>query len=333
MSRSACSADYSHRRARSGSGLVQEKMDITLISHSMIQLFIIMGIGYIIYKAGMLDRDMNRKLTRILLDVTLPAFILASVLQQSGERDIGILGQAMAATVLFFVGVPLLGFLLVKLMRVPLEQQGLYMFMYTFSNVGFMGFPVVEALFGPEGVLYAAIFNIGFNIAAFTVGVIQINYGRPGSAGGIEWKKLLSPGVLCSVLALVIYLTDISMPADIVRVLDMVGAITSPLAMLLVGGTLAGIRVREVFSDLRVYPFSIIKLIVLPVIVWAAMRIVIREPFLLQVYTILFLMPVANNSVLFSLLYDNDENLAARAVFITTLLSLVTAPGMLYFLT
>ncbi|MBR2778933.1 MAG: AEC family transporter [Firmicutes bacterium] len=307
-------------------------MDIAVIAHSMIQLFVIMGLGYIMFKAGMLDRELNRKLTRILLDVTMPAFILASVLQQTGERDFGVIGQALAVTAAFYVLVPLLAFLLVKIMRVPLEQQGLYMFMYTFSNVGFMGFPVIEALFGAEGILYAAIFNIGFNIAAFTLGVIQINYGRSGSAGGIDLKKLLSPGVLCSVLALVFYLLNVRLPGDIVLALDMVGAITSPLAMILVGGTLAGIRVKEVFTDLRVYPFTLVKLILLPLPVLFGMSLLIKDMLLMQVFTVLILMPVANNSVLFSLLYDNDENLAARAVFITTLLSMVTVPGMLYFL-
>ncbi len=307
-------------------------MDIAVIAHSMIQLFVIMGLGYIMFKAGMLDRELNRKLTRILLDVTMPAFILASVLQQTGERDFGVIGQALAVTAAFYVLVPLLAFLLVKIMRVPLEQQGLYMFMYTFSNVGFMGFPVIEALFGAEGILYAAIFNIGFNIAAFTLGVIQINYGRSGSAGGIDLKKLLSPGVLCSVLALVFYLLNVRLPGDIVLALDMVGAITSPLAMILVGGTLAGIRVKEVFTDLRVYPFTLVKLILLPLPVLFGMSLLIKDMLLMQVFTVLVLMPVANNSVLFSLLYDNDENLAARAVFITTLLSMVTVPGMLYML-
>lgn len=307
-------------------------MDIAVIAHSMIQLFVIMGLGYIMFKAGMLDRELNRKLTRILLDVTMPAFILASVLQQTGERDFGVIGQALTVTAAFYVLVPLLAFLLVKIMRVPLEQQGLYMFMYTFSNVGFMGFPVIEALFGAEGILYAAIFNIGFNIAAFTLGVIQINYGRSGSAGGIDLKKLLSPGVLCSVLALFFYLLNVRLPEDIVLALDMVGGITSPLAMILVGGTLAGIRVKEVFSDLRVYPFTVVKMILLPLPVLFGMSLLIKDMLLMQVFTVLVLMPVANNSVLFSLLYDNDENLAARAVFITTLLSMVTVPGMLYIL-
>ena len=122
------------------------------------------------------------------------------------------------------------------------------------------------------------------------------------------------------------------LPEDIVLALDMVGAVTSPLAMILVGGTLAGIRVKEVFSDLRVYPFTVVKLILLPLLVMAGMRLVIRDELLMQVFTVLLLMPVANNSVLFSLLYDNDENLAARAVFITTLLSMATVPCMMSFL-
>ncbi len=298
----------------------------------MIQLFLIMALGYLLYKIHFTDKELNRKLTRILLDVTMPALILSTVLEQTGNRDMGSLKEALGFTAFFFTAVPLAAVLIVKVMRVPLEQQGLYMFMMTYSNVGFMGIPVVNAMFGSEGILYAAIFNIGFNIASFTIGVIQINYGRSKDGKLIDIRKLLSPGVLFSVLALVFYILDIGMPADVVNVIDMVGGITSPLAMILVGGTLASIEVKSVFTEFRIYPFTLVKQIMVPAAVFFAMNAVIDDPLLRSVFTVLSLMPVANNSVLFSITYGNDEQLAARAVFITTFLALFTVPFMLLIL-
>lgn len=300
--------------------------------HSMIQLFLIMALGYLLYKVKITDADINRKLTRIILDVTCPALILSSVIEQSGDRDMGNVVVAMIYTAAFFIVVPLFAILLVKIMRIPKEQQGLYMFMTTYSNVGFMGFPVTNALFGPEGVFYAAIFNIGFNLATFTIGVIQINYGIKGDDDKerlIDLKKLLSPGVVFSILALVIYLLNIPVTEDIAVVCDMVGGITSPLAMILVGGTLASIEIRSVFTEYRIYPFMVIKQILLPLGVCFLMGLFVKEPMLRNAFTVLALMPVANNSVMFSILYGNNEQIAARNVFITTLAAIITVPFML----
>lgn len=220
---------------------------------------------------------------------------------------------------------PILGFIIVKVMKIPLPQQGLYIFMTVFSNIGFMGFPVMKAIFGNEAVFFTAIFNMIFNLFVFTAGIVIMNYGT-GQNVKLDPKNLLSPGVIASLVALLIYFTGIHFPDVISSTVTMVGDITTPMAMLLIGSTLANIPLKEVFTELKIYPYTIIKQIIVPVIAYPILKMIIGDPLILGITLIMISMPVANSAVLFATEYDGDVSLAAKTVFMTTLLSVVTIP-------
>ncbi len=305
-------------------------MEVEVILHQMLQLFIIMFLGYILYKVKLIDRDMIKKLTKLLLHVTLPAMILASVLEQEdSQRDIGAVAEVFAVGAAVYILLPLAGILVVKLMRLPKKDQGLYAFMLAYSNIGFMGFPLMDALYGKTAVFYAAIINIAFNISVFTLGVILMQIGRREDRKGLEMKKLLTPGVSISLLSVVFYLLNLRLPEDIVSVVSSVGNVTTPLAMILIGATLATMDFRSIFNDWHVYPFAAVRQMLLPLIFWPVLHFFIRDTFILSVVYILLLLPIANTSVLFATEYDGNEQLAAKSVFITTALAIVTVPLML----
>lgn len=304
-------------------------MEIEIILHQMLQLFIIMFLGYVLHKVKLIDHDFIKKLTKLLLNVTLPATIFSSVLQQESERDMGAVGEVFLIGVAVYVVLPVVSLLAVKLMRLPKKDRSLYAFMMTYSNIGFMGFPLMDALYGQTAVFYAAIINIIFNISVFTCGVLMMNAGKDGGNTKLKWRNLLSPGVSVSTLSVAVYLLNISFPEDIKSVVSSVGNITTPLAMILIGATLATMDVKSIFNDWHVYFYSAVKQIVIPLLFWPALKFLIHDPFILAVVFILILMPVANTSVLFATEYDGDEKLAAKTIFITTVMSIVTVPLLL----
>ncbi|MNP50372.1 Membrane transport protein [compost metagenome] len=106
----------------------------------------------------------------------------------------------------------------------------------------------------------------------------------------------------------------------------MVGSITTPIAMMLIGSTLANIDIKEVFTEFRIYPYTIIKQILIPLAAYPILSYFITNPLILGVALINLAMPVANSAVLFATQYDGDLKLAAKSVFITTLLSVFTIP-------
>ena len=301
-------------------------MDINIIITQMTILFIIMALGYLVFKLKIVDEDFTKKFSSLVINLTMPAMLLSSVLEITERQStFDVLLALCIAFVMFFIILPLAGLVLVKIFRIKRASSGLYIFMTAYSNVGFMGFPVIEALSGPVGLFYAAIYNLMFNLAIFTLGVWLMNKDKPQKAG-FDFKLLLTPGVIASLLAIVLYFINIKPPVLICATIKSVGSVTSPSAMLIIGCTLAKMDIKSVFSDWKIYPWTIVKQLVIPILLWIPSSMIITNETLLTVTFILFAMPVANNAVLFANMYDGDSSLAARSVFITTLFSLVTVP-------
>lgn len=304
-------------------------MELSIIISQMIQLFLILFLGYFLFKIGLFNREMNRRLTKLLLNVTLPATILNSVLSQAQRPPEQDVAMTFLIAIILYLALPCVSFLLVKILRLPREDQGMYAFMSTYGNVGFMGFPVIEAVFGADGVFYASIFNILFHISCFSAGILMIYYGSAKKAA-LDWKKLISPSTVLSAAAVIVYLLNLHLPAAIAGTVRTVGAITTPLAMMLIGSTLATMNIRQIFGDWHVYPFAIARQFVLPLLVSPLLQIAIPNAYLRGITFVLFIMPVANTSVLFATEHQKNEQLAAKTVFITTLMTLFTVPLLLW---
>lgn len=304
-------------------------MEISIIISQMIQLFLILFLGYFLFKIGLFNKDMNQRLTKLLLNVTLPATILNSVLSQTEHLPENSVLMTFVIAIIMYLALPFISFLLVKILRLPKDDQGMYIFMSTYGNIGFMGFPVIEAVFGTEAIFYAAIFNILFHISCFSAGIWMIHYGTSQKAS-MNWRKLISPSTVFSVAAVIIYLLDLHFPSVLSDTVHTVGVITTPLAMMLIGSTLATMNMREIFGDRHVYPFAAVRQFILPLLLWPLLSGLITDPYLLGITFVLFIMPVANTSVLFATEYHGNEQLAAKTVFITTIMTVITVPLLLY---
>lgn len=305
-------------------------IDIVVISNQMIKLFLIICVGFILYRIKLIDEEFRHKLTKLLLNVTMPALMLSSVMKEENSHDMGrVLEMFGLSIVIFAIALPIISMIIVKILPISKKQQGLYMFMNSFSNVGFMGFPIIHAVFGEGAMLDAAIVNLIFNLAVFTFGITMINYGTE-QKDKFNIKKLLTPGIFSSVIAIIIYFSGITFPQVLSDTCSMIGEITSPIAMIIMGATLGRMDIKAVFSEWKVYPFTAIKQILIPILFWYVLKLFITDEYILGFMMIMLSMPVANTAVLFATEYKNDENLAAKTVFITTLMSLISIPFIMY---
>ena len=194
-------------------------MNISILLNQLITLFLLMGLGFFLYRIHMMPREFNKQATRLLLNVTMPALILNSVLTTEEK--------APGKTVFLVL-------LIAKLLFVPKKQLGLYIFMTVFSNTGFMGFPLINALLGKEAVFYTALFNIIFNLSAYSYGILLVNHGSDRSVK-LNLRLLMSPGILLSLLAVVLYFVPVPLHVSVTDAIGYVGSLTTPLAMLLIG--------------------------------------------------------------------------------------------------
>lgn len=311
-------------------------IDITVLVNQLIQLFLIICIGYFVFKIDILNETVNKHINSLVINVTMPLMIISSVLAMNDRPASSIIAILFAVSIGFFIIMPILAFIIVKIMlktmHIVKSRQGVYMFMMIFSNVAFMGMPILNAACGEDGptaVFYAAVLNIFFNLSVFTYGVIIIGYGDTVKTT-LKFKDLLSPGILSSIIAIVIYALNIHFPSTIENVIDTVGDLTSPLAMLLVGSTLASMRLKEVFNEWRVYVFSAIKQFILPILLYPVFRLCIGDDLLFNVMFIEFLMPIANIALMLATEHGLDYKFVSKTIFISTLMSLISIPLVIY---
>ncbi|MCD8321552.1 MAG: AEC family transporter [Oscillospiraceae bacterium] len=299
-------------------------MEISSVFEQMLVLLILLLVGVAAAKTGVVDQETNRRLTRFALVFPQSAQIISSVVGEDLDISAGqLLGVFGAACVMY--GVPIaLGFLTPVLYRFKKEDRGIYSFMTIFGNVGFMGFPVAETLFGSKGLFYAAILNMPFNLLAYTLGISLLHRGQGKTK--ISWRQLLNAPLISAIIAIVLLLTKIHIPTPVADAIDLLGDTIVPLAMIIIGASLGSQKMSEVFGDWRAYAFAPVRLLVAPVLVWAALRLFITDTVLLGTMTVLAAMPVASFATMLSIQYGGNERIASRTVFVTTVLSVVTIP-------
>ena len=294
----------------------------------MVMLFTIIIIGYLVKKAGFVSLDFQKKLSTFILEVTMPLLILSSAFKAdttgAGERIP--MTFLIAATV--FAVLPFAGKLIARIIRSPRNQYNIYEFMTIFSNVSFMGFPVISAIFGVDALIYAVVFNLIFSLVQFTYGVMLFK----GEKLTFDPKVFMTPVIISSILGLIIFIAGFNIGGPVVQAFSSVGNITTPLSMLVIGFSLSDIPLRDAFTDARVYVFTLIKQVILPIVAYFILRIFVKDELILGVSVIIIAMPVAAMTVILANQYDHYTDIATKGVFLTTLASVITIPLITYLL-
>ena len=303
-------------------------MNVNALSEQMVLLFVLIFVAYIASKVGLLPKNSNKVIADLVVNITNPATILYAVGTSSHALSNGAVLGILGLTIVVLGGQMLLGSGYTKALRLKADTAGVYRFMLVFSNCGFLGYPVLRALYGGEAVFVASMYVLIFQILSFTYGVRQISAGSAASRE-FDIKKFCTPMVITSLLALVLYLTNVRFHAMVLETLSLLDRITSPASMLVIGCVLASYPLKTIFGRWHVYLFCVVRLIVIPVIVWAILRLFITDSLILGVMVVLSAMPAATNTVLLTAKYGGDEPTAASGLFLSTLLSLITLPVLL----
>lgn len=304
-------------------------MDIQALFEKMVVLFTILFAGFFCGKAGIMDVESNKSLSRLVANLTNPMLVLASVM--TDERLLSP-AEVLQVTLLaagcyaFLIASSLL---LPRLLHLNARESGPYRFFYIFSNIGFMGYPLVRAMFSEGAMFHLTIFVLFFQLVCWSYGAQTISgEGR----FRLSWRILKTPCVLSALLAYAIYLSGVHIPRIVADVVKTTGEITSPLAMLILGCALSQCSLRDVFGRPKLYLLALIKLIVVPLAAFFVLRTFIKDPLLLSLTTVVLAMPAATNATILTYQNHGDDRLAASGVFLTTLLSVATVPGLMLLL-
>lgn len=285
-------------------------------------ILILILVGCFITKRGMLTERGASEITTVLIKLVTPCVIINSFIGTEGALDASLLAMAMVLPALWsMLGVGM-SYLVFK--KEPLERQKVLRFSLIFSNVGFMGIPLVQGLVGDKGVIYASFGVVVFNVLCWTYG-----YSMMSGGAKMNLKTLvLNPGVVGLAFGLPLYFLKVQLPQVVSEPLGLISDLNTPLAMLVIGTYIAKADLHSFMSDKSVYTASFLRLIAAPAI-YLALLVLIQPGEALFVSTMVqAATPVAANTVLFAVQYKRDSELASKLVAVSTVLSILSIPVM-----
>lgn len=288
----------------------------------MIVILCGIGAGYLANRLGIMGGEIDQRFTKLILTITLPAMTVGAVATSHDLPDTATMLGILKVAAVFYPLAFLVAAVIPLLLGGPPEQRGVWRFAVCFSNVGFIGIPVSTLFFGEEALIYAVILMLPFNLLSYSFGMLMLT----GGIGDFSWKRLLSPCVVSSFLALVLTLARLRPPALVGECLEFVGDITVPMSLLIIGSLLAGLPMGQVFTSLQLWCLAAVRLLLLPVLLFLLLRLLNTEHIVLQVAVIQMAMPVAANGTMLCMEYGGDQHCMAQATFLTTLLAMVTVP-------
>ncbi|MCC0633612.1 MULTISPECIES: AEC family transporter [unclassified Clostridioides] len=294
-------------------------------------LFIIILVGYFVRKFNLLDEHCTSKLSNLTMTIFLPSMIISSMQINFDNKMIQkILLLLFISLVMYIVSI-IIAFLLKYILKCEdAKDLGIYQYIVVFSNVAFMGYPVIEAVLGHEAIFYTAIFNLPFNLFSFTLGIYLLSKGS--TTKGFSMKSLISPATIAVVIGLFLFITGLRLPQFINDPLKMLGNMTTPISMIIIGSLLANSSAIDCFVNKRLYLVTIVRLLVLPVIIYFILKGWVNDKMILAIPVVISSMPAAANTAIFANQYDSNVTLASQCVFFTTLFSIISIPFISIFL-
>lgn len=302
-----------------------------MLLSQMTILFLVVIAGYICGRTRLMTAPLSKGLSGLIVNLTCPCLVLASTMGDAMPDRRLIIPLLIVGTATYAILLPASAYL-PRLWGCQDPERGLHSFMLTFGNVGFIGYPVVASVFGPEAVFYAAILNVPNTISVFVWGARFIA-GRDVS--GSLLSRLVTPAMIGTYLSIIVVCTAWRAPHIIAQPITMIGNITVPASLLIIGYSISQIPAKHMAGGPHVWITSFCRLLVMPLLVFAVFQLIVLaipgasivfDPSIVRINTLIIAMPVASFGTIFCLKYGVDETVMAQGTFLTTVLSLATIP-------
>lgn len=310
-------------------------MDIGIIFGQMLVLLAMMLIGVFVYKKNWIGAQGEGNISKLVVNVLNPFLVVSGVLGDTDaiSRD-KIVGN-LQLVILYYVIAIVFGVLLAWLLHPPKHLRSIYTLMATFSNLGFMGIPVARSLYGSEGVVYVSFYILIYNVIVYTYGMSLARRAAReknglDTAGGSDiatsLKRIVNPGVVAALLALVIFAAGIKIPAPVVSLCNYMGDATIPLSMMMIGVSIAKADLRSYIKDVRMYLFIVLRMVALPIFIALAMKNLGFDAVVFGVFIIELAMPIGSIIGLFAKECGADDAYCMKGTVLSTLASIFTIP-------
>lgn len=297
-------------------------MDIMVVFQTMLKLFLLLVLGFVLFKCHIFDEYTNKKISALIVNVASPMLIISSIAGVEGSNK-SIVFLMIGAGILMYIGFIILGKIINRLFPFPKKDWPVYECMVVFANTGFMGYPVLLDVFGQEAVFYASLIHMAFNFFVYTYAIMCLTKGDD-SEFKLNFKQLLTPGIILIFVGIFIYLFDIQLPSVLMDTINSVGSLTAPLSMMMIGSSLAVYPIKDSFTDWRSYVFAFVRLMIVPFVTMIMCRLLHIDAYYANITIITNAMPVGSMVLMLATQYNANVKIVTRNIVVSTLLSVIT---------
>lgn len=300
----------------------------TAIIETVISLFIMILVGVYAGKTNIIDEKLNKGLTDVLIKIALPFMIVSSFIFTYEDNIKTNVIKTFYYSFIAYIIVAIISYLL--LLPIKKEKKTILHFANIFTNTGYVGFPILNSIYGPEGVIYGSIFNMFFVIFMWTYGIMVFK----GSFSRNNLKKeikniIFNPSIIAVFIGILIMLFDLEINRSILYSINTIGKITGPLSMIIIGVILSNIKIKRFLKDLTIYYAVIVKLLLIPIFIYLISIPLVAPSKAINSVIIMTAMPASAMTSILAESFHREKEYAAVIVSITTLLSLITVPIIL----
>lgn len=291
-----------------------------------LMMFLLVGIGFFVRKKGIIGGTARKELVNFCLYITLPFNIFHSFRM---DWDSGMLA-AFLEVLLLSIGYNVISIFISFLFyhRSEFRRQKPLRYGTIVSNGGFLGNPVIEGIYGMEGLFYASVFMLPVRIVMWSIGTSCF---LKGSRENLVKKVLTHPCIAAIYLGLAAMISGIEFPVFLENTVTGISSCNTPLSMMLIGMMLAEMDPKGMLDRTMAF-YTAVRLVLIPAVIFGITRFLPISPLLRGITVIIAGMPAPVTTALLSAKYDGDEKYATAMIFVTTVLSLVTLPAWCYLL-
>ncbi|MBP3754581.1 MAG: AEC family transporter [Lachnospiraceae bacterium] len=291
---------------------------IVLRQMAMIAVLVIIGIG--LEKKKVLNEQGTKAISKLVVDICNPVLIVSTIL--TGNITVTheeFLSGVGVAAVIYAVFI-LIGTLLPKIIGIKKDERKFYSLMSIYGNVGFLGIPVAKALLSENAMLYVIICNVFYCLLFYTHGIITLSSGKEK----MDIKKIFSPGVIMSILALLIFWFDLKLPEVVVKTVEYIGSPTVFLSMVLLGASVARSNFIKDMKDAKLWIFILVRLVVVPALAVIVLRAVGAADEMVRTFCLMCAVPVGNLPMIQAEKTGERTDILSRGIIVTTVFSFIS---------
>lgn len=295
------------------------------IIESVFTLFIMILVGFYGGKRKIITPEINKGLIDVLIQIALPFMIVSSfIFTYDDNIKTNVFNTFYYSLIAYFI-MTLVSYLF--LLPIKNDKKTILHFGNVFVNTGYVGFPILNSIYGAEGVIYGSIFNMFFVIFLWTYGLMLFK----GNVDKNEIKKeiinvLLNPSIIAVILGIVIMVNDIKINGALLSSIRSIGNITGPLSMIIIGVILSGVNFLKHIKDWTIYYGVAVKLLIIPIIIFLVTLMYNTSSIAINSVVIMTAMPASTMTSILAESFNKEGDYAAIIVSASTLISLITVP-------